>query len=704
METEGSETHIMTQPADTSNRTLREKYHHAKQLEGEVQSRIQTWANAWGKDTVTALIFNNFKAKATQSHGTNYDFSDLFGTIKTNSGVTAYVAHVVKYLPKLCTVVGEGVSAKISVSEPEVSARIEKVIAHTKGAIEPRHVVNTISCILEKDLYLPVLEDTAREIQELEAKQKHDTRKQTPSVQTIAQVEIDASPSISLLDLEENGEPEEGGWEETEDNGKREKALATLFTFYVCLKTQSSCASKQHLPTRTFASSCTFVYRGRAKNRDSSKLALHMARRKLKLSFVRQRWQPLQFEKPTANAIFSEICPVCFQLKFEITVVLKRERLTLHCTPLTGGFGSVNLTGDYVSTLIDHEESGDFDPTAVLRAQKYAAAIGNRTEVLEGHEGDLSNEDFIQTIKVTRMEQNDRKKFTDKEISEITRQITELLERSALDISHLSVKGLDRTADESAAFESKVPFILVRIKSEREARAILEKAVFSIDGSRYVSAPKSNRLVRFNISFKAAAANLQVSTERIVEFLNGTVFSEFVSRIVYTQSYSESTKSGSRFIRRFYAILRPPLGLAPEPSVLDPTNTAHQIYFIPTQYVFDPMGIVYISQCSAWECFRCQPLSKRYGHCSKVCQDSLPKGKGKGKGKGKLHRSPTDTAGAGSRGSNSARWEQARARAQKRKPEPTTQSPAHKQTAGTDRRDEIRTAALQGGADISGRF
>ena len=47
--------------------------------------------------------------------------------------------------------------------------------------------------------------------------------------------------------------------------------------------------------------------------------------------------------------------------------------------------------------------------------------------MLEGHEGDLSNEDFIQTLKITRMDQANRKKFSDREISEVTRQITALL-------------------------------------------------------------------------------------------------------------------------------------------------------------------------------------------------------------------------------------------------------------------------------------
>ena len=367
----------------------------------------------------------------------------------------------------------------------------------------------------------------------------------------------------------------------------------------------------------------------------------------------------------------------------------------------TGGYGNPNLTGDYQSTLVEHEESGDFDPSAILRAQQYTAEIGNRTELIQGHEGDFSNEDFIQTIKITRMEIGDRSKFSNTEIGETTRQIIQLLERLSLDISHLSVKGLDRHS--TATADNKVPFILVRVKSESEARAILEKAVFFIDNRRYVAAPKSNRLVRFNLNFVAAAANLQVSTERIVQFLNGTVFSEFVSRIVYIQSFNEVNKSGSRFIRRFYAILRPPLGPAPEPAVLDPKIPEHQIYFIPTQYVFDPMGVIYIKQCSAWECCKCFPLSKRYGHCSKLCEDQS-KGQSKGKGKGRSFNLSTSSPGTGSRGAGSARWEQNRARAEKRKSEPSSQSPAQKQPSGFERKEEIAAAARLGGANISGRY
>ena len=354
---------------------------------------------------------------------------------------------------------------------------------------------------------------------------------------------------------------------------------------------------------------------------------------------------------------------------------------------------------------MDHEESGDFDPSAVLRAQKYADEISKRTEQVEGHEGDFSNEDFIQTVKITRMEQGDRKKFTDREISETTRQITLLLERHSLDISHLSVRGRDRPSDLTGSnSENKTPFILVRVKSESEARAILEKAVYVIDDRRYIAAPKSNRLVRFNLNFVAAAANLQVSTERIVQFLSGSVFSEFVSRIVYVQSFSESAKSGNRFIRRFYAILRPPLGPAPEPTTLDMENREHQVYFIPTQYAFDPMGVIYITQCSAWECKRCHPSSKKYGHHSKICPDTQQKGKGKGKGSSGGSFYPARPQNTGSRGAGSARWEQNRARAEKRKSEPASQSPAHKQISGTDRKKEIASAARSGGTNISGRY
>ncbi|KAK3249901.1 hypothetical protein CYMTET_40699 [Cymbomonas tetramitiformis] len=207
------------------------------------------------------------------------------------------------------------------------------------------------------------------------------------------------------------------------------------------------------------------------------------------------------------------------------------EHSRKHCYFSTDEYGNANLTGIFQSSLVEHEESGDFDPTAILRAQNYTAELGNRTDIVEGHEGDLSNEDFIQTLKLTRMEVSDRKKFSDREISEATRQITQMLERLSLDISHLSVKGLDRV-DESGA-DSKTPFILVRVKSESEGKAILEKAIFVIDDRRFLASPKSNRLVRFNLLFVAAAANLQVTTERIVhQFLTGTVFSEFVSRIV----------------------------------------------------------------------------------------------------------------------------------------------------------------------------
>ncbi|KAK3258586.1 hypothetical protein CYMTET_32367 [Cymbomonas tetramitiformis] len=369
-----------------------------------------------------------------------------------------------------------------------------------------------------------------------------------------------------------------------------------------------------------------------------------------------------------------------------------------------GGYGTANLTGNYVSTLVGHEESGDFDLTAIQRAQKHSEHFNKTTEQLEGHEGDYSNEDFIQTVKILRMEKSDRRKFTVREISEINRQITSLLERLHLDISHLSIKGQNRN-DDSVEDPKAPPFISVKVKSESEARAVLEKAVYVIDNSRYIAAPKSNRLVRFNIEFVAAAANLQVSTVRIVEYLSGTVFSEFISRVVYVQSFSETTKESSRFIRRFFAILRPPLGPAPEPTTPDPDNKEHSLYFLPLQYIFEPMGIIYLTQCSAWECRRCHPANKKYGHCSKTCPEITQfKGKGKGKGRGKGNSNSAASVHYGSRGAGSARWEQNRARAEKRKSEPASHSPAHKQASGFGRKEEIAAAAKSGGADISDRF
>ncbi|KAK3266128.1 hypothetical protein CYMTET_25231 [Cymbomonas tetramitiformis] len=394
-----SEVTAPPQPAPAVIKTLSQKFEHAKQLEGEVQRRIQDWVNALGKETVTSLIFKHFKAKALETHGKDFNLQHCFGNISTNSSATSYIAHIVKYLPRLCTITGEGASEDVSISEPSVNLL------------------------------------AALEVGELEALQKsrgteHNAEQRT--AQSVPPGFDPASPSISLVDLElgeDRNEEEE--WEDTEDRG---------------------------------------------------------------------------------------------------------------------GYGSANLTGIYQSTLVEHEESGDFDPTAILRAQNYVAEIGNRTEEVAGHEGDLSNEDFIQTVKITRMIQGDRSNFSDREIGEATRQITQLLERLCLDISHLSVKGLDRPEKETA--DNKDPFILVRVKSESEARAILVKAVFVIDDRRYVASPKSNRLVRFNVSFVAAAANLQVSTDRIVQFLNGTVLSEFVSRIVYVQSFSEDIRgisgTGSR--------------------------------------------------------------------------------------------------------------------------------------------------------------
>lgn len=369
-----------------------------------------------------------------------------------------------------------------------------------------------------------------------------------------------------------------------------------------------------------------------------------------------------------------------------------------------GGYGSADLTGTFTNTLVSHEESGDFDPSAIFRAQKYSELVKSTTQQIEGHEGDLSNEDFIQTLKILRMENTDRKKFSVREISEITRQVTALLERLHLDISHLSIRGVDRS--DEAVQDNKQPFILVKVKTESEARAILEKAVYVIDSQRYIATPKSNRLVRFNIEFEAAAANLQVSTERIVEFLSGTVFSEFVARIVFIQSFNLTTKNSSRFVRRFYAILRPPLGQAPEPQDPDPLKEEHQLYFIPVKYIFNPLGVIHLTQCSAWECKRCHPHNKKYGHCSRTCPEiTQTKGKGKGKGRGKGNfNSAYGASSPGSRGAGSARWEQNRARAEKRKSEPTSQSPAHKQLSGIERREEIATAAKRGGANISGRF
>ncbi|KAK3269711.1 hypothetical protein CYMTET_21855 [Cymbomonas tetramitiformis] len=571
------------QSAPANIKTLSQKFEYAKQLEGEVQRRIQDWVNALGKEIVTSLIFKHFKAKVLETHGQEFNLQHFFGNINTNSRATSYIAHIVKYLPRLCTITGEGASEDVSISEPSVKARVEKIVAFTKDSIQVGHISNTISCLLQYDLFIPVLEATASEVAELEALHKNAEQR---TAQSAPPGFVPASPSLVDLELGEEDQNEEEEWEDTEDRG---------------------------------------------------------------------------------------------------------------------GYGSANLTGIYQSTLVEHEESGDFDPTAILRAQNYVAEIGNRTEEVAGHEGDLSNEDFIQTVKINRMNKGDRSKFSDREIREATRQITQLLERLCLDISHLSVKGLDRPEKETV--DNKDPFILVRVKSESEARAILEKAVFVIDDHRYVASPKSNRLVRFNVSFVAAAANLQVSTDRIVRFLNGTVLSEFVSRIVYVQSFSEDIRGGTRFVRRFYAILRPPLGPSFEPAVLDPKNPEHSAYFIPTQYVFDPMGIVYIKQCSAWECRKCFPLNQRYGHQSSIC-DSQTKGKGKGKGRGRGEGldSSAGISGTGSRGAASARWEQNRARAAKRKSEPTSQSPAYKHASGTERREEIATAARRGGADISDRF
>ncbi|KAK3288237.1 hypothetical protein CYMTET_4293 [Cymbomonas tetramitiformis] len=386
-------------PLPASPKTLQQKFQLARQLEEEIQRRTQDWRNALGRDETNSLIFKHFKARALQIHGEQFDLSFFLGNLKTTSGIVSYTSHIFRHLTRFCAVITVEDEERVTVEDPAVAPTIERLTANFKNVISSENVLNVTTFLLKYDCYIPVLEATAAEVNQIEKSLRVSGQ---PAPGNTAPIPIPASPAFSLNDLDIQDE----------------------------------------------------LYREEAED-----------------------WEQIDSE---------------------------------------GGYGSANLTGDFQSQLVDHEESGDFDPSAVLRAQKYADEISKRTEQVEGHEGDLSNEDFIQTVKITRMDKGDRRKFSNREISETTRQITQLLERHSLDISHLSVKGRDRPADliadspvDPTDQRPKDPFILVRVKSESEARVILEKAVYVIDDRRYISEPKSDRLVRFNINFVAAAANLQ---------------------------------------------------------------------------------------------------------------------------------------------------------------------------------------------------
>ncbi|KAK3245463.1 hypothetical protein CYMTET_44969 [Cymbomonas tetramitiformis] len=151
---------------EKTSKTLREKYEDAKLI--EVQRRIQDWVDALGKDVVTSLIFKHFKAKALELHGESFNLKFFFGKIKTNSALASYCSYIVKYLAKLCTIEDDASKYEISINNPEVRARIQKLVDYTRGEVAPGNIANCVTRLLEFDLYLPVLEASASEVAKLE--------------------------------------------------------------------------------------------------------------------------------------------------------------------------------------------------------------------------------------------------------------------------------------------------------------------------------------------------------------------------------------------------------------------------------------------------------------------------------------------------------------------------------------------------------
>ncbi|KAK3268962.1 hypothetical protein CYMTET_22568 [Cymbomonas tetramitiformis] len=157
-----------------ASKSLREKYEDAKMIEGEVQRRIQDWGDAMGKDVVTSLIFKHFKSKALELHGENFNLAFFFGKIKTNSVVASYI---VRYLTKLCTIEDDENKYEISINSPEVRARSQKLVDYTRGEVALGNIANCVTCLLEFDLFLPVLEASTLEVAKLEGSEERQRRR-----------------------------------------------------------------------------------------------------------------------------------------------------------------------------------------------------------------------------------------------------------------------------------------------------------------------------------------------------------------------------------------------------------------------------------------------------------------------------------------------------------------------------------------------
>ncbi|KAK3236052.1 hypothetical protein CYMTET_53788 [Cymbomonas tetramitiformis] len=76
-----------------------------------------------------------------------------------------------------------------------------------------------------------------------------------------------------------------------------------------------------------------------------------------------------------------------------------------------GDFDNSNFltgSGGNGRSLLGHEETADFDESTLRAALAYTKSVSERSETIEGHEGDLQmNEDSLQTLKITREDLTD---------------------------------------------------------------------------------------------------------------------------------------------------------------------------------------------------------------------------------------------------------------------------------------------------------
>ncbi|KAK3279007.1 hypothetical protein CYMTET_13088 [Cymbomonas tetramitiformis] len=146
-------------------------------------------------------------------------------------------------------------------------------------------------------------------------------------------------------------------------------------------------------------------------------------------------------------------------------------------------------TGQREVSLVNHEEEAEFDLASLQTPVDYSETVKNAETEIEGH--DLENEDFLQTLKITRHNVQNIARFTGRELSEVRRQCEETLTRKHLDVGSLAVDGLSRKVDASGV--AKTPFIKIQLKGEDEAAAILELGILLVDGQRFNITPKSSR-------------------------------------------------------------------------------------------------------------------------------------------------------------------------------------------------------------------